>query len=475
MPKLVFIEPQAPNLHIFSQFTLPRLGSLILSTMAKQQGWQVTVYFEQDIAIDWEEVRTADLVAVSTITSTAPRAYAICDRVAGMGIPAIIGGPHVTFMAEEALQHAPFVMLGEAEISFAAFLKAFPDRSFQRVPSLCYMEQGNMVRTERCAAVCDLDQLPFPDFSVLASPLQRLGGKKIIPMQTSRGCPYDCAFCSVTGMFGRKYRFRSRENILAELERYNSPDNYIFFYDDNFAAHPRRTRDLLEGMIERGITCKWSTQVRADICKDVEMVQLMKRAGCHTVFVGFESVNPSSLEAMKKKQTIEDIHRAAVLLRRNGIQVHGMFVYGFDDDDWRTVKAAVRFAKRTRLTSTQFMILTPFPGTRSYEQLEQEGRIKFRDWSLYDAHHVVFKPRHFTFYALQQAQLYSHRQFYSVRESIKKLLQRRWIAVGLAHYARRLQAGWKKYNKKYLQVIRLLTPSSKEKVTIDYRKEIVLE
>jgi len=178
---------------------------------------------------------------------------------------------------------------------------------------------------------------------------------------------------------------------------------------------------------------------------------------------------------MKKKQTIDDIQRAAVLLRRNGIQVHGMFVYGFDDDDWHTVKAAVRFAKRTRLTSTQFMILTPFPGTRSYEQLEQEGRIKFRDWSLYDAHHVVFKPRHFTFYALQRAQLYSHRQFYSVRESVKKLLQRRWIAVGLAHYARRLQAGWKKYNRKYLQVIRLLTPSAHEKAAIDYRKEIVLE
>ncbi len=475
MNKVIFIEPKAPNLHIFSQFALPRLGPLLLSAIARQQGWQTKVYFEELMPLDWHEIATADLVAVSTITPTAPRAYAICDRVRSLGIPTIIGGPHVTWLPDEALAHADYVMLGEAEEPFRKFLQVLVDRSFTEIPGLCYRHDEKIIRNPVVPASCDLDSIPFPDLSSLAGPLKTIGRKRIVPMQTSRGCPFDCAFCSVTGMFGRKYRFRSAENVLAEMDRYRADREFIFFYDDNFAAHPRRTRELLEKMVQRGNRIRWSTQVRADICNDLELVQLMRRAGCQTVFVGFESVNSASLESMKKKQTLEDIRRAAVTLRKQDIQVHGMFVYGFDEDDWSTVTEAIRFAKQTRLTSTQFMILTPFPGTRSYEQLNSEGRIRFRDWSLYDAHHVVFKPRNFTYYALQKAQMISHKRFYSVVESIKKVMQRRWIAVGIAHYARRLQGGWKKYNKIYLQVIRLLTSNAQEKAAIDYRKEVVLE
>lgn len=475
MCKIVFIEPKAPSLHIFSQFALPRLGPLLLSAIARQEGWQSIVYFEEQMPLDWQEIARADVVAVSTITPTAPRAYAICDRVRSLGIPTIIGGPHVTWLPDEALAHADYVMLGEAENSFRKFLQNFQDRAFAEIAGLCYHQGESAIKTLPDPAPCNLDVIPFPDLGSLAGPLKTIGRKRIVPMQTSRGCPFDCAFCSVTGMFGRKYRFRSTENVLTELAQYDAGKDFVFFYDDNFAANPRRARELLEKMAEQGNRIRWSTQVRADICNDLELVKLMRRAGCQTVFVGFESVNPASLESMKKKQTLADIRRAAVTLRQQDLEVHGMFVYGFDEDDWSTVTRAIKFAKQTRLTSTQFMILTPFPGTRSYEQLNREGRIRFRDWALYDAHHVVFKPAHFTYYALQRAQLVSHQRFYSIMESIKKLLQRRWIAVGIAHYARGLQSGWKKYNKKYLKVIRLLASNTREKAVLDYRKEVVLE
>ena len=223
--------------------------------------------------------------------------------------------------------------------------------------------------------VDDLSGLPPARRDLLA----KRGYVLLNTLQTTRGCPFDCSFCSVTGMFGRKYRYRSTENVLAELRRYDSRKHLIFFYDDNFAADRKHTKELLEGMIREDFGFTWTTQVRADVAKDEEIVGLMKRAGCHTVYIGFESVNPDSLEAMRKKQTVEEITAAVKVLRRHRIHIHGMFVYGFDQDDWRTVKRTVRFAKRSRLNSTQFLILTPLPGTELYDLVLREGGIRSRD------------------------------------------------------------------------------------------------
>ncbi len=125
MPKIVFIEPKAPNLHIFSQFPLPRLGTLILGTMMKKRGWEVELFVEDFRKVDFDVIASADLVGISTITSTAPRAYAIADRVRAMGIPVLMGGPHVTYLTDEALEHADFVFRGEGEAALAAFIDAW--------------------------------------------------------------------------------------------------------------------------------------------------------------------------------------------------------------------------------------------------------------------------------------------------------------------------------------------------------------
>ena len=238
----------------------------------------------------------------------------------------------------------------------------------------------------------DLDAIPIPDLNLSKAFSRKIDGKVVIPMQTSRGCPYACSFCSVTGMFGHKYRFRSTASVMAELRRYDPHRHFIFFYDDNFAANAEHTKELLRAMIAARLKFQWSAQVRADVARDAELVKLMKKAGCYIVFIGFESVNPQSLKAMKKGQTVAEIARAVKVLRRRRIRIHGMFVYGFDEDDWRTVRRTVRFAKKARLASSQFMILTPFPGSDFYGKISAEQRIRFRDWNLYDAHHVVFEP-----------------------------------------------------------------------------------
>jgi radical SAM superfamily enzyme YgiQ (UPF0313 family) len=321
----------------------------------------------------------------------------------------------------------------------------------------------------------DLDSIPYPDLSLLKPDPRRQKFPSSIPVQTSRGCPFDCSFCSVTAMFGKKYRFRSTENIIEELRRYDHPKKAIFFYDDNFAANRERAKELLQAMIRERFKFQWTTQVRADFARDTELVGLMKKAGCHTVYIGFETVNPRSLDGMKKKQTVADLVRVAKVLRRHRIGIHGMFVLGFDEDDWPSVKKTVKFAKKSRLSTTQFLILTPLPGSEFYEKMSQENRLRFHDWALYDGHHVVFDPARFSLFDLQKAQMYCHKKFYSLKQMFRKILAGQWLSVGVAHYARRLNRMWTRRNRTFLRVVDLLKPNPGARISVDYREKVSLD
>ena len=477
MPKIILLEPRPPNLHIFSHFYTPRLGIFILGALLRDRGWEVEVVIEELESIDFEALRTADLVGISTITSTAPRAYAIADRLRSLGVKVMMGGPHVTFLIEEALEHADFVIRGEGEKALPAFADAWEKGcGLENVPNLSYWRDGAIRHNPMGAQVDDLDAIPFPDLNLSRALSRKNDGKVVIPVQTSRGCPFACSFCSVTGMFGHKYRFRSTASVMSELRKYDHHRHNIFFYDDNFTANVERTKELLRAMIAAKLKFQWSAQVRADVAKDIELVKLMKKAGCQIVFIGFESVNPQTLKAMKKGQTVAEIVRAVKVLRRKRIRIHGMFVYGFDEDDWRTVRRTVRFAKKARLTSSQFMILTPLPGSDFYGKVCAQQRIHFRDWNLYDAHHVVFEPAKLAPLDLQRAQIYSHKKFYSLATSLRKLINFKWLDIAIAHYARKLNRHWLKVNRTYLTVLSLLRPKRKNQhVIVDYREEANLD
>ena len=163
------------------------------------------------------------------------------------------------------------------------------------------------------------------------------------------------------------------------------------------------------------------------------------------------------------------------MLRRHRIHIHGMFVYGFDEDDWKTVKQTVKFAKRSRLNSTQFLILTPLPGSEFFNKVSHENRIQFHDWALYDAHHVVFQPARFSLLDLQRAQIFSHKKFYSLKEMVRKFIKGKWLDLGIAGYARNLNRVWRKKNDLYLKAIKLLKSKKGPKISIDYQEEVVID
>jgi radical SAM superfamily enzyme YgiQ (UPF0313 family) len=209
----------------------------------------------------------------------------------------------------------------------------------------------------------NLDSLPHPDFSLIKG--YRFPGL-IMSVSTSRGCPFDCTFCSVTKMFGREYRFRSAENVIEEL--LSRRRSSFFFCDDNFTANPQRTSVLLKLMLKHKIR-NWTCQVRCDAAKDDELLSLMARAGCNVVCVGFESINLKTLQAYQKKQTIEDIVNAIRSFHRKKIKIHGMFVLGSDNDNESTIWDTLKFAIKQKIDTIQMMILTPVPGTDFHPRL----------------------------------------------------------------------------------------------------------
>ena len=209
LKKIIFIEPKPPDFHIFSRMPLPRLGTVLLGTILQEKGYTVKSYVESVGELALEDVLTADAVGISTITSTSSRAYEIARIVRKAGIPVFMGGPHVTYLPDEALEVCDYVLRGEADETIVDFIKALETGSgFETITGLSYKKDGQVIHNKTTAYCKDLDKLPCPDFSIVNG-LEKDVHKHltITPIMTSRGCPFDCSFCSVTGMFGQQYRF----------------------------------------------------------------------------------------------------------------------------------------------------------------------------------------------------------------------------------------------------------------------------
>lgn len=437
--RILLIEPKSPDYHVFSKFIIPRLGLPQIGTITKNLGFDVKIIIEEaepKKRIDYRKIEKykPDVVGISTTTSTAPRGYNIADKIRELlKVPIIFGGAHVSFMPEEALRHGNYVIRKEGDISFPQLLKALNgDGRLEDIKGLSYMGKNGFVHNPDADLVMDLDSLPNPDLTLI----DNYDKLDVIPISTSRGCPHGCSFCSVIKMFGRNYRFKSPKKVVEDLKQY--PGKSIFIVDDNFTANKERTKELLRLMIKEKVNNDWSAQVRTDIYKDRELLELMKKTHCTYVYLGLESINPKSLVDCNKKQTLEDITKSVKALQEYDISQHGMFVIGFPSDITQTVRQTPKFAKKLGITTVQIMFLTPLPGTDTFYELDRQNRIFCKNWSMYDAHHVVFHPEKMSAYELQKEGMKAMREFYSLSSVLKSVVSPKFITGALSYSSREI-------------------------------------
>ncbi len=381
--KLLLINPvEKADINI-SDVPVLRLPPLSLAYIAAltPSDWDIKVVDEN---IEPLSIEDADLVGLTAMTSNARRAYEIAALYREKGIKTLMGGIHASILYDEAIQFVDSVVIGEAESVWHSLIHDFETNRLKRFYIGEHTSLENLVRARR--------HLYSDKYKIKNS------------VQTARGCPMDCEFCSVTTFNGGKYRQRPVEEVLDELESISS--RLIYFVDDNILGYgekaEQRAIQLFKGMKERGLNKRWASQVGIDFASNPEVLKYAQKAGCSAVFIGFESLNEDVLQDMHKirnlKARVSNYKEIVKRIHDYGIAVIGAFTFGNDGDRKDIFPRTAEFLLDSKMDAQQLTILTPLPGTRLYNRLAQESRL-FRtnypdDWKYYDFTEAVFKPKH---------------------------------------------------------------------------------
>jgi len=425
---LTLIVPRWPAGSLWGHISF-RFPYLALTTLAAltDDTWNVEIIDENVDNIDYGHL--PDLAAISIMTPLAPRGYEIADRFRKAGVPVVLGGIHPTMMKDEAKQHADAVLLGEAEETWPQMLTDF--------------RQGSLQSFYGPAGFCSLNKLAIPRRDLL----NRKAYFFVNSVQTTRGCPFDCEFCSVTSFYGRTYRFRPVADIIDEIGHMEK--GYIFFVDDNIVGNPAHAKELFRALIPLKI--RWFSQASLSVVQDRELLSLAHKSGCKGLFIGFESLSQESLKAMGKSvNRVAEYGEAIKQIHDQGIGIQGSFIFGTDGDDELVFSDVLRFVEKTHIEAVMFSVLTPFPGTRIYETLTREGRIMDTNWEHYDMNHVVFEPKRMTAQRLQQGFDWAYDQIYGYRSIATRLFPFTRNALFFAVQNYGFRDAWKKTRTSHL-------------------------
>lgn len=377
---------------------------LVLPLLAGLTPTSVDVHLVDESVEPVDTNAQTDWVAITCMTASAPRAYEISDAFRKRGTPVVMGGIHPTVSPDEAATHADAVVIGEAE---PVWEKVIAD-----------LEGGNLKPRYQHDGFCDLVGLPLPRRGLLQTDRYLT----INVVQTARGCPNACTFCSISTVAGRRYRFRPIREVIDELLSLGG--GWVGFVDDNIIGNPNRAKELFEALIP--LRLRWVGQADLNMAKDPELLKLAALSGCHAMFMGIESLSPENLQATHKVPNIGlDMSAAIRTIHKAGIEPIGSFVLGLDGDDPSVFSKTLEFAERNKLAAAQFSVLTPFPGTVIREQFKHEGRILHSDWSKYTMSTVVFRPQNMTPEELAKGQSWVYRRFYSFPSIFKRSLTAR--------------------------------------------------
>lgn len=402
--KVLLVNPTASEWRVDAERAPSRRTKLFrfsmlssLSVSAAMPPYVETWIIDEDVEpVDFDT--DADLIGISFMTFNAPRAYEIADRFREKGKTVIFGGFHPTFMPEEAAGHADAVCIGEAEGSVPRMIEDFVFGRLRR-----------FYRSE----LADLRGLKAPDRSLIKK------SAYITPdaLQATRGCPNRCKFCSITAFHRHSFRVRPVEEVVAEL---GTLGRNVVFMDDNITADRQYAKELFSKMSPLGK--RWFSQCTIGIANDSELLRLARASGCRGMFVGLESLSQENLSDCNKGfNRAEDYARAIEKLHAAGIGVYAGVVFGMDGDREDVFQKTLDFLDEAKVDALQATILTPFPGTPLYSEMDREGRIFDKDWSRYDFSHVVFEPKRMSVKSLKEGHDRVLCAFYSKRSIARRL------------------------------------------------------
>jgi radical SAM superfamily enzyme YgiQ (UPF0313 family) len=397
-------------------------------------------YFDGDTHIEIQDEHVEpltlhdepDLVIIQVYITSAYRAYEIADLYRARGVYVVLGGLHVTALPDEAAQHADTICLGPGEDIFPQFLEDYRAGHPQKV-------YHSTVRTLLGAPPTRRDLIKRHLYLVPNS------------IVVSRGCPHSCDFCYKDAFYegGKSYYVQAVDDALAEIERL--PGKHLYFLDDHLFGHARFARSLFDGM--RGMGRLWQAAGTVQSALKPGLLEMAVESGLRSLFVGFETLDPSNLRSQNKYQNLNRDYNAAIrLLHDLGVMINGSFVYGMDQDDVGVFDRTVEWAVSQGIETATFHILTPYPGTALYQRMQADHRLVTDNWDLYDTRHVVYKPALLTPDQLESGYWYSYEQFYRWSNIFKGAWSKEDWLSRMRHVA--YAGGWKKCVPMWNWVIR---------------------
>jgi len=357
------------------------------------------------------EYREADIVGITAYTASVYRAYQIATIYRKKGIPTVMGGIHVSMIPEEAANYCDAVVIGEAESIWPKVLEDF--------------EAGKMQKQYKGEWI-DLVNLPFPRRDILRNPYYQWGS-----IQTSRGCPMNCTFCSVTAFNGRRFRRRPLDAVIEELEQI--PQKRILLVDDNIIGHGKQdlewTHAFFSKILEKGIKKIFFAQSSILFGEDPELIRVASRAGLKIVFIGMESINPKTLQSYGKSINLKRLQQNRYQelinrIRKEGIAFLGAFVLGSDEDNPSVFHSTLKFVKSSHIDVLQITKPTPLPGTQLREMLQKETRLFKQDlpkaWNDYRFSRLHFKPIHMSIEEVYEEYACIKENYFNFWETLKR-------------------------------------------------------
>jgi len=375
--------------------TLPYLAALA------PKGFEITLIDEQLTDIDFNA--PVDIVAITAWTMNSIHAYEIADRFRLRGVPVLMGGPHVSFHFEEAADHADAVCLGEGEFLWPQMLEDAAG--------------GRLKKFYRTDELHNLKQLRMPRYELLD--LKPYGFFKTFSVQSSRGCPFRCEFCSERLYLGESYRYRPTEDVIEEIKHTGAKN--ILFADSNFAGNIPHAMELMEAFIPLHI--RWSALWSVHHCKNDAFMDLAKKSGLLHLNIGMESIDSKTLISMNKKANkASEYQQIMEGLRRRGISYSLNFIFGWDTETEDVFSSTFEFLKKNKVPAAYFNILTPDKGTPLYDRMLKENRLThIDDLGRWPGDKCFIKPKNYSPAILEERVRQLHNAFYSYPSMFSRL------------------------------------------------------